>query len=94
MFPHQTHSYSVEVRDYKVPHFKTEFVCPADEIEVYHILFRLGVIGRNVVPSNVVDARPLPSYTPDPLPLRYVEYPYYDFAKRIMVFITIKINYV
>lgn len=94
MFPHHTHSYTVEIERYRFPRFESEFVNEIDEIEVYHLLFRFGVIGREVVPERVTDARPLPTYTPDPLPVRYIEFPYYDFAKRVMIFITIKINYV
>lgn len=94
MFPHQTHSYTVEIEDYQFPRFESEFVLPADEIEVYHVLYRFGVISPNSVPQRVKDARPLPPYRPDPLPIRYFEYPYYDFGKRIMIFITVNVNYV
>lgn len=94
MFPYATHSYSVVVESYSKPTFKSEFVNRVDEIEVYHILYRLGVCNKDCIPERVHEARPLPPTKNSPMPVRYLEYPYYDFNKRIMVFITLKIDYV
>ena len=89
----QPHSYSIEIDSYQKPKFYSEFDSNVDRLEVYKILYSIGVVSPSNVPPDIQDAWPLPS-RPNPLPLRYLEYPYYDFAQRKMIMLTLKITYV